>query len=278
MTVLVTGATDGIGLQTALELAERGAQVILHGRSAARLDAALATVRARVPGAALASVRADFASLDAIRAMAAELPEVARAARLGPLDVLVNNAGIYANEPVLTADGFESTFGVNHLAPFLLTHLLVASGADLRRIVSVSSVAHLRGKLDPDTWRDLARFDPYRTYAQSKLANVLMTVALARRLPHVAVSALHPGVVSTKLLVDGFGMQGPDSLGDGAATSVFLASDPAAAPGALAGPVPYYVRQRPSAASPLARDPAVVEGFYQESARLVGVAPLPLPA
>lgn len=264
-TILVTGATDGIGLETARQLVAMGHRVIVHGRRPERVAAA---VEALGSGGAITSALADLADLASVRAMAADL-----LARGETIDVLINNAGIYANDATLTVDGFESTFAVNHLAPFLLTHLLLPALAPTgARIVNVSSIAHTRGRLDARTWRSLAGFDPYGAYAQSKLANVLFTVALARRLPpRVATFALHPGVVSTKLLTEGFGMRGADSLADGADTSVFLATSPDA--DALSGQ--YVVKRRAARAHPLASDRAATEAFYLESAAMVGVTPLP---
>jgi NAD(P)-dependent dehydrogenase (short-subunit alcohol dehydrogenase family) len=168
------------------------------------------------------------------------------------------------------------TFAVNHLAPFLLTHLLLARpcGAALRRIVNVSSIAHSRGRVDLDDPQLLRQpFSSYASYATSKLANVLFTVELARRLEarKIAVNALHPGVASTKLLTEGFEMEGSDSLAESAATSVMLAVDPSVE--GVTGR--YFVRGRPSPANPVASDPVLVRRFYELSAELTGVDPLP---
>jgi NAD(P)-dependent dehydrogenase (short-subunit alcohol dehydrogenase family) len=255
---LITGATDGIGRETALALARRGVDVVLHGRSPERLAATQAAVARAAPGVSVETVAADLSDLAQVRRMASEL-----AARHGHLDALINNAGIYANAPALTADGWESTFGVNHVAPFVLTLALLPllRAAPVGRVVNVSSVAHTRGRLDPASYRSLKGFDPYRSYAQSKLANVLFTVELQRREPALAVNALHPGVVSTKLLTAGFGMQGPDSLEDGAATSVWLAASDAGA--TLRGA--YCVRARPAAPSPLAQDPEAARQLWADT-------------
>jgi NAD(P)-dependent dehydrogenase (short-subunit alcohol dehydrogenase family) len=268
--VLVTGATDGIGRETALELARRGARVIVHGRNAAKAEETTAAVRALGAAAPLAPLIVDFARLAEVRAAPAELDR--RGVRV---DVLVNNAGIYQRQEARSADGFEMTFAVNHLAPFALTHALLASeaGRGLSRVVNVSSMAHHRGRIDID---DLAlekrRFDGYGAYATSKLANVLFTVELARRLEKraIAVNALHPGVVSTKLLTDGMGAHGPDSLAKGAATSVRLALDPDLA--RITGG--YFSNERPAARHPVVEDAELARRFYEVSAKLAGVAPL----
>jgi NAD(P)-dependent dehydrogenase (short-subunit alcohol dehydrogenase family) len=271
--VLVTGSTDGIGRETAFQLARRGARVILHGRTPERLKAALAELT-RVAGRPMPEpLRGDLRSFEAVRAMARELGE-----RQEAVEVLVNNAGIYQREKELSPDGIELTMAVNHFAPFLLTHLLLAgkTGAGLKRVVNVASIAHARGQIDLSDPKGLAHFDPYGSYANSKLANVLFTVELAFRLGErdIAVNALHPGVVSTKLLTAGFGMQGSDSVEDAAATSVMLALDPVGA--RVSGG--YFVSRREAKPSAAARDPKLAHRYYEESAKIVKVAPLPEPA
>jgi NAD(P)-dependent dehydrogenase (short-subunit alcohol dehydrogenase family) len=220
---LVTGATSGIGLQTALDLARMGVQVVVHGRSQETVDRARRTVEEA--GGKVEGVAFELSSLASVRRGAEEL-----ARRFPRLDVLVNNAGVFMNERVVTEDGLETTFQVNHLAPFLLTSLLLQGplkgpGA---RIVNVSSIAHSRGRMrfeDPQLARG---FQGYAAYAQSKLANILFTLELAERLPasQATVNCLHPGVVSTKLLIHGFGMNGSDTVEEAAETSVFLATSP----------------------------------------------------
>jgi NAD(P)-dependent dehydrogenase (short-subunit alcohol dehydrogenase family) len=251
-TILVTGATDGIGKETARILTGQGHDVIVHGRT---MEKAQAVVRALGKGRAVA---ADLASLDAIRAMASSLRE-------SNVDVLINNAGVYMKTRTLTPDGREMTMAVNHDAPFLLTHLLLAGPSGLARVVNVSSVAHMRGHVDVDDI-DLARgFDGYAAYASSKLANVLFSVELAQRAPHVQVNALHPGVVSTKLLRAGFNMGGPDSHEDGAATSVYLATTDVNVSGR------YFVRSREATPHADANDAPLCAAFYEASCRRVGV-------
>ncbi|TNF37684.1 MAG: SDR family oxidoreductase [Deltaproteobacteria bacterium] len=269
-TILVTGATDGIGLETARQLARRGHHLILHGRRVERLEAAREAVVREADGTPVETVRGDLGELASVRALGEEV-----AARWSRLDVLVNNAGVFRNERETTADGFEATFAVNHLAPFLLTHLLLerlaASGAG--RVVNVSSIAHTRGKIAFDDLMGEADFNGYRAYAQSKLANVLFTLELARRLgpePAVTVNALHPGVVSTKLLIDGFGMQGNDTVEEGAETSVFLATAPELA--AVTGR--YFTRRGEGRVGTGARDPEVARRFYDVSVALTGAPAL----
>jgi len=267
--VLVTGATDGIGKETALELARQGARVLVHGRRPDRLDEVRAAIVA-TGGEALEPLRGDLASLAGVRAIATELER--RGVRL---DVLLNNAGIYAREREESADDFELTMAVNHFAPFLLTHLLLAgdAGAGLQRIVNVSSVAHTRGRIDFADLRGTRHpFDHHGAYATSKLANVLFTVEMAHRLAPrgVTVNALHPGVVSTKLLTEGFQMKGGDTLQTAAATSVMLAIDPLVE--GVSGR--YFANRKEATMNPVARDAALARRFYEESAALVDVAPV----
>jgi NAD(P)-dependent dehydrogenase (short-subunit alcohol dehydrogenase family) len=221
--ILVTGATAGIGLQTALELSRLGASVVVHGRNTAKVDEARRVIEAA--GGRTEGVSFELNSLESVRQGAEEL-----ARRFPRLDVLVNNAGVFMNERVLTADKLETTFQVNHLAPFLLTNLLLKgplSGPGAR-VVNVSSIAHSRGRMRFEDLQLTRGFQGYAAYAQSKLANILFTLELAERLPAAQVTAncLHPGVVSTKLLIEGFGMSGSDTVEEAAETSVFLATSP----------------------------------------------------
>ncbi|MCC6525776.1 MAG: SDR family NAD(P)-dependent oxidoreductase [Polyangiaceae bacterium] len=269
--VLVTGATDGIGRETARVLAARGARVVLHGRSASKLAATREAIEQATGRRLPEPVLCDLASLAAVRELAAAL-----AAQPERPTVLLHNAGVYMRRFATSPDGFELTMAVNHLAPFLLTHLLLGSaGQTIGRVVNVSSVAHQRGAVDPDDVGLVRRsFEPYGHYAASKLANVLFTVELARRVRArgVAVNALHPGVVSTKLLTEGFGMQGGDSLEEGAATSVLLALEPVGA----SAHGRYFAAGREAPMSPLAADARLARRFYEASAEAVGVAPLPV--
>jgi NAD(P)-dependent dehydrogenase (short-subunit alcohol dehydrogenase family) len=270
-TILVTGSSDGIGKETACVLAERGARVILHGRTRERLAAAAREVERRSGRAPAGEELADLASLAGVRALAARVRE-----EFPRLDVLINNAGVFMRQRVLTADGFETTFAVNHLAPVLLTHLLLPAldESPQGRIVNVSSGAHLGGVLDWDNLQGEKRHDPLGAYALSKLGNVLFTVEIARRLRGrgaVTANALHPGVVSTRLLREGFGGHGPDSPAEGAETPVLLALAPEHA--TTTGS--YFARSRPSRTHPLAGERSITARFYDLSCRLTGADPLP---
>jgi NAD(P)-dependent dehydrogenase (short-subunit alcohol dehydrogenase family) len=234
-TVLVTGANQGIGKATAIALAAQDANVVILSRNPEKGLAALHDVQAASRGGKAELLVADFASLADVRRAAAEFR-----AKHKRLDVLVNNAGLIVPKRHLTIDDLEETFAVNHLAPFLLTtellDLLKASAPS--RIVNVSSEAHRGAKMH---WEDLqfanGRYKSFRAYGQSKLANILFTYELARRLEGTGVTAnaLHPGVVAS-----GFGQTYPGALSflvkvarpflltneEGARTSVHLASSP----------------------------------------------------
>jgi NAD(P)-dependent dehydrogenase (short-subunit alcohol dehydrogenase family) len=261
--ILVTGSSDGIGLETARELVARGADVVLHGRSVQRVNQAFQALSQAAGRELPQPVLADFSSLASVAALAQQL----QAGAIRPT-VLINNAGVFMRRAERSVDGIEMTMAVNHFAPFLLTQALLAQpDCALRRIVNVSSMAHARGHIDlSDIILHKRTFDPYGTYAASKLANVVHTVELARRLSgRVTVNALHPGVVSTKLLTQGFQMQGHDTLAAAAATSVFLAIDPSVA--AVSGE--YFVSCRKATMNPAAQNPAFGKEFFDKSQGVV---------
>jgi retinol dehydrogenase 14 len=204
-TVLVTGATGGIGKATALGLAAMGADVAITGRDLARTEGAAREVRA-AGGGEVAWFVADLSSQSEVRRLADEA-----LAALPRIDVLVNNVGGYWDTRHVTADGLERTFALNHLAPFLLTSLLLprlGEGAP-SRVVTVSSNAQSSGAIDFDDLQGEQSYSGSRAYSQSKLANLLFTYELARRLQGTSVTAnaVHPGLVST-----GFGAEDPGTI------------------------------------------------------------------
>ena len=276
-TILVTGASSGIGTETAAALAELGAAVVMTARSEARGADALAAVRARAvdPGR-VTHLSLDLGDLAGIRAAVDELRR-----QTDRLDVLVNNAGAVHQTRKVTTDGFEMTFGANHLGTFALTVLLrdlLFKGAP-SRVVTVASAAHQAAKMVWDDLQDERRgYIGVRAYNQSKLANILFTVGLARRLQGTGVTAtcLHPGVVAT-----GFGkndsgwfsklvaLGGPFLLSpaSGAATSVYLASSPDVE-GQSGG---YYAKCRPKKPTAAARDAEAAERLWALSEELTEI-------
>jgi len=282
---LVTGATSGIGQETAVGLAARGAQVVLVGRDRARAEAARKDVSERSGNPRVDVLLADFASLDAVRGLAREFCE-----RYPALHLLVNNAGIAMTERVLTVDGYESTLAVNHLAPFLLTHLLrerlLASGP--ARIVNVASDAHrfVPGGFDfadPMAERGF-RFPKavtgMRVYGLSKLANILFTFELARRLEgtRVTTNAVHPGGVATRLGTNNPGLLGKllplamrpffKTPAQGAETSLYVAT----APELANTNGRYFADSKEHQPTSAARDAGAARRLWNQSCEWVGVA------
>lgn len=220
--ILITGSTDGIGLATARQLALQGQELVMHGRNEEKAQRARNDILRSAPHAKLHTTHADFADLAAVARMADELN-----GRLPHLDVLINNAGVYLTEPKLSKDGIEMTMAVNHLAHYLLTLRLLPllKKSTEPRVVIVSSMVHSSGRLNFDDMNSIAHYGGYQAYADSKLANSLFAVELARREPWLACNSLHPGVIGTKLLHAAFNMRGSNA-DEGACTSVFLATSP----------------------------------------------------
>jgi len=277
-TCLVTGATSGIGKETALRLAMLGATVVIVARDAARGAAAGAEISGRVSLARVEVMTADLSSLAQVRRLAGDVM-----GRHGRLDVLVNNAGVISPRRRLTDDGLETTFATNHLGPFLLTSLLreLLERSAPARVVTVSSAAHKQ--IRAIAWDDLTRgaqSGQGQAYPVSKLLNILFTAELARRLTGTGVTAnsLHPGFVRT-----GLGRDVPGALGAvlplilrlrpgpavGARTPVYLASSPEVA-GVTGG---YFVNCRPVEPSALAKDTQTAERLWALSEDLTGLPP-----
>jgi NAD(P)-dependent dehydrogenase (short-subunit alcohol dehydrogenase family) len=274
-TVLVTGGTGGIGRATALGLAAMGAHVAITGRDAGRTKDAADEIRAVGDGRVEEFV-ADLSSQSEVRRMGDAVLQ-----RLPRLDVLVNNVGGYWNTRHVTADGLEHTFAVNHLAPFLLTQLLLARMVQSphARVVTVSSNAQALGHINFDDLQGERSYSGARAYNQSKLANVLFTYELARRLTGTSVDAnvLHPGMVST-----GFGAEDPGraqrmlvpvmrpfmkSSTEGAATSLHVASSPDLE--GVSGL--FFFKSKPKRSSKRSYDEDTAARLWQVSAALVGV-------
>lgn len=274
-TCVITGATSGIGLETAARLGALGARLVLVGRNRGKGEAAIARLRAGVPGIAVEMLYADLSRPDEIRRLADDV--LATAARI---DVLVNNAGALFARREVTPDGLELTFALNHMGYFRLTALLrerlIASAP--ARVVNVASEAHRGSHLDFEDLQFSKHYSGTRAYQRSKLANILFTRELARRLDGSGVTAncLHPGFVAT-----GFGdnNRGFLRLGirigklvaaipvqRGAETPVYLASSPDVA--AISGR--YFSKCRELQSDAPAQDDRTAVRLWQESERLMG--------
>lgn len=225
---LITGATSGIGLATAWELAGRGATVVMAGRNAERGEAARQKVIAKSGNHNVHLLLADFSSLAEVRSLAE-----AFLSRFPALHVLINNAGVVTPRRKRSKDGFEMQLAVNHLAPFLLTNLLLPlmEPSAPARIITVSSSVYSWGNIDFNDLQSEGHYDSVNVYAMTKLANILFTAELAKRLEGSLVTAncLHPGVINTNLYQNYMGKEGAggasdDDLERGAETSVYLAA------------------------------------------------------
>ncbi|MCI0571167.1 MAG: SDR family oxidoreductase [Myxococcaceae bacterium] len=264
--MLVTGSTDGIGRQTAIELARRGASVLVHGRSPKKVQESVAEVQQEARHVRVKGFVADLSHREEVERLAREV-----SGTVGRLDVLVHNAGVFMRSRSLTPDGVELTFAVNHLAPFLLTHRLLPllERSAPARVVVVSSIAHTRGKLDVEDLSASRGYDAYTAYASSKLANVLFTLELAERLQDRGVTAncLHPGVVTTKLLKEGFGASGA-SVEEGARACVHVAT--AQELKGVSGR--YFAQGQEATVAPAAMDVGLRRRLWHASERLAGLA------
>ena len=276
--ILVTGSNTGIGFATALELARSGATVIASARDAEKGRRAVEEMRRRTGNEKIELLVGDLGSLAGVHRLADDFLD-----RWDRLDVVINNAGLILSRRSETEDGFETTFAVNHLAPFLLTHRLLGRLKDSSpsRIVNVASRAHVRARLDFDDLHNRRLYRSMDVYSQSKLANILFTRELARRLEGTGVTAncLHPGVVRSDLGASG-DMGGFLRLGwllvqpfflspeKGARTSIYLAQSPDVAD--VSGE--YFDNCRPSKSSSRSRNLGDAERLWTVSAELCGIA------
>jgi NAD(P)-dependent dehydrogenase (short-subunit alcohol dehydrogenase family) len=272
---LITGATSGIGKATAMGLADMGANVVMVGRDRGRGEAVMAEIKEKSANASVDFMLADLSSQQEIHRLADDFKEA-----YPRLDVLINNAGVIRSERITTADGIEMTFAVNHLAYFLLTKLLldVLKASAPSRIVNVASGEQRNGTIDFDDLQGENGYKGPKAYSQSKLATVLFTYELARRLEGTGVSAncLHPGVVGTNLgsgVSGAFGfmvramtplMKSPEK---GAETSMYLASSPEVE--GLSGR--YFVKKAEARSSEVSYDERIARRLWEASAELTNV-------
>ncbi len=273
-TILVTGGTAGIGKATAEGLAQQGHTVIISGRDPPKTARVTEEIRRQTGNPNVDHLIADFASLDSVRAMATTF-----LSRHGQLDVLINNAGLVSPTRQVSEDGYELQLSVNHLAPFLLTNLLLDAlkRSPAGRIVNVSSMGHAKGKIHFDDLQFAAEYDARQAYYQTKMANVLFTYGLARRLKDTAVTAnvLHPGIVKTTLSHDYMGhpvfrfFEGFIAVpaDKGAQTSIYLAlSDEVQG---VSGE--YFANRKRKDSAPLSRDEQLQDRLWSVSEALVGL-------
>ena len=272
--VVLTGASRGIGRETALALGRMGADLSLVVRDRERGNAVADEIRTNGGGGSVDVFIADLSSMAEVRRVAAEL-----LAAHDTIDVLVNNAGAILMDRQVTKDGYEATFATNHLAYFLLTKLLLdaVKKAPAGRIVNVASDAHHRGSIDFDDLMGEKRYVGWKTYSTSKLANILFTRELARRLEgtNVTANSLHPGVIASGFARNNGGVVGflakvaapfLMSSEDGAKTTLFLVTDPSVAK--VSGE--YFAKSKIAKPSREARDATIAKRLWDVSEELVG--------
>jgi NAD(P)-dependent dehydrogenase (short-subunit alcohol dehydrogenase family) len=269
--VVLTGATRGIGQAAAVELARRGAEVVVVGRDPRRVADVVRQAQAASGGAPIHAKLADLTLLASVRALAEELRD-----QHERIDVLANNAGALFASRKVTSEGFEQTFALNHLAPFLLTNLLL-DRLDGGRVVTTASDAHTGGRLDLDDLQSEKSYAAMRVYGTTKLCNILFTRELAKRAPELHANCFHPGVVRTgfgknengiwKLLTT---LGGPffRSPERGARSLVWLATSEEG--GRLTGE--YIEDEKVAQPSAAAQDPDLARELWQRSAALVGLS------
>lgn len=276
-TVLITGATAGIGRITAKALADRGARVVFIARNRGRAEATVRWIADETGNKDLAYIEADFSSLAQVRSAAERFTS-----DYGALDVLINNAGAVFFNRNESQDGIEKTFAVNHLAPFLLTNLLLESlrSRPSARIVTVSSRAHVDARINFDDLEMRSNYKAMRAYGQSKLANLLFTFELARRLEGstVTANALHPGFVASefaknngflvRFLIPAAHLFGRAmSVEEGAKTSIYLASSPEVE--GVTGK--YFVECKEAPSSEASLDTKAMVKLWELSSRMTGL-------
>jgi NAD(P)-dependent dehydrogenase (short-subunit alcohol dehydrogenase family) len=273
---LITGATSGIGLETAKQLARLGATVIVVGRNASKGAMVVSQLRQQTGNAQIEFMHADLSSQKEIRALAEQFKR-----KYARLDVLVNNAGIVKIFRAESVDGIEMTWAVNHLAYFLLTNLMldVLNASAPARIVNVSSAMHWQARIHFNDVEFKRGYNPLTTYCHSKLANIMFTYELARRLEGTGVTAnaLHPGGVRTNLLASNgwffrwiaqpiFNLHAV-SVEEGAQTSVYLATSSEVE--GVTGK--YFVRCQPRPSSPASYDESAQKKLWEVSEKMTGM-------
>lgn len=262
-TIIVTGATDGIGLQTAKQLQTLCTNLIVHSRNERKAEKLVADLSEESSSATIIPVWGDLSVMQEVVELADQILSIGL-----PVDCLVNNAGVYTKHRKKTADGFEKTMAVNYFSAYLLTRRILPAleQAPKARIVNVSSMTHDGAIIDPNDLNLTQNWTAYDAYSISKLANVLFSMALADRLLGLGITsnALHPGVVTTKLLRDAFSMTGI-STADGAKTSIHLATSPDV--DGVTGE--YFVDCRRTTPSKVAHDEGLITDVWDRTETLL---------
>ena len=274
--ILITGGNTGIGKATATALAQKGHTLVLACRNEDKAKQAVADIKAATKNEAIHYLACDLASFESIKQCAAAYRQ-----QFGQLDILINNAGLVADNLQFTKEGFELQIGVNHLGHFLLTKQLIdlLEKASEPRIINVSSGAHNGAKINFNTFKGEVGAEKYKgmaAYGQSKLANILFTKELARRYPHICSHALHPGVVSTEIAGKNNNKRiwgilwtvfSPFMLNvsKGAKTSIHLATSPEV----LQSNGKYFDKQKEKEPSALAKDAALAKQLWEVSEELI---------
>lgn len=274
---LITGATSGIGKAAASALASQGLEVILAGRNPSKVESSVREIREQTGSRSVHGLVADFADLQQVRQLAGQFKS-----RFPRLDLLINNAGAYFNRRQRTSYGVEKTFLVNHLAPFLLTNLLLdwLHNSGSARIINVSSDAHVYGRLDLDDLNFDRFYFGFWAYGRSKLANILFTYELAhrRKSARITVNALHPGHVGTDIFKTDFSIFGGPlkwfmsrislTPEQGADNTIYLATSPEVE--GVTGK--YFVKRESVPSSPLSYDVELARRLWEVSEKLTGLS------
>jgi NAD(P)-dependent dehydrogenase (short-subunit alcohol dehydrogenase family) len=260
--VLITGATDGIGKQSAIELAKLGYHVIIHGRNEESVNKAMEDIKRESEATDIAGFSAEFEELKEVKTLAGKIKD-----QYDKLDILINNAGIFQKKRELTNDGFEKTFQVNYLAHFLLTNLLLnlLENAEKARVVNVSSMVHSTA-IDFENLQGEQSFEGSAAYGLSKLCNVLFTYKLARekRDSNIVSNCLHPGVISTKLLKQNYGNIG-SAVAEGAENILYVATSDNVEN--VSGK--YFVNKMPQSSATVTYENSVQDRLWEVSKEMV---------
>ncbi|MEI8132965.1 MAG: SDR family oxidoreductase [Leptolinea sp.] len=275
-TVVVTGATSGIGKVAAEALAGMGASLLLVGRNEAKGNQMVEEIKSKTGNPDLIFLTADLSSMTEVRRLAGEINT-----RAEKIDVLLNNAGAVFMNHQTTVDGYEMTLALNHLSPFLLTDLLLnkLKAAPVARIVTVSSIAHLGGKMNFEDLMCSKSYNSWRAYSNSKLANILFTYHLAKTLKDTRITAntLHPGFVKTNFGLSNGGIYKSlmaitqifaISAEEGAKTSIYLASSPEVE--GVTGK--YFIKSKPADSSTASHNEETATRLWDASLKLTGLA------